>query len=76
MFRKKFTNALLGQVGIAMAVMPEEIATSYEIASQFLVNGLLGVIEWWIGNDMPCNAEEATEKLLAFLKPFTDYIPK
>jgi len=67
-FRKKFTNALLGQVEIAMAVMPEEIATSYEIASQFLVNGFLGVIEWWIGNDMPCSAEEAMEKMLAFLK--------
>jgi hypothetical protein len=76
MFRKKFTNALLEQVAIAMEVIPEEIAISHDIASQFLVNGLLGVIEWWIGNDMPCSAEETTEKLLAFLKPFTDYIPK
>lgn len=74
-FRTKLKTALLGQVAIAMEVMPKEIATAHEIASQFLVNGLLGVIEWWISSDMPCSAEEATEKLLAFLKPFTDYIP-
>lgn len=74
-FRRKFTNALLGQVSIAMAVMPEEIVTSHEIASQFLVNGLLGVIEWWISSDMSCSSEEVTDRLLTFLKPFTDFIP-
>lgn len=74
-FRKKFTNALLSQVAIAMVVMPKEIATSHEIASQFLVNGILGVVEWWISSDMPCSSEEVTRKLLTFLKPFTDYIP-
>ena len=75
MFRKKLTNALLSQVEIAMALMPKEISTSREIASQFLVNGLLGVIEWWISSDMSCSADDVTERLLTILKPFTDYIP-
>lgn len=75
MFRKKLTNALLSQVEIAMALMPKEIATSREIASQFLVNGLLGVIEWWISSDMSCSADDVTERLLTILKPFTDFIP-
>ena len=75
MFRKKLTNALLSQVEIAMTLMPKEIATSREIASQFLVNGLLGVIEWWISSDMSCSADDVTERLLTILKPFTDFIP-
>jgi len=74
-FRKKFSNALLRQIDMAMTLMSKEVVMAGEIAPQFLVNGLLGVIEWWIGNNMPCSAEETTEKLLAFLKPFTDYIP-
>ncbi len=44
-------------------------------ASQFLVNGLLGVIEWWISSDMSCSADDVTERLLTILKPFTDFIP-
>ncbi|MBR6397201.1 MAG: TetR family transcriptional regulator C-terminal domain-containing protein, partial [Lachnospiraceae bacterium] len=73
--RKKFSGALLRQIDMAMTLMSKEVAMAGEIAPQFLVNGLLGVIEWWIGNNMPCSAEEITGKLLAFLKPFTDYIP-
>ena len=49
---------------------PEEYTLSKEVTTEFLVNGFLGVIEWWLANDLPCSPEDITKQLMSFLDPY------
>ena len=73
-FHKKFHNAIEGQLKKAINKMPEEIILSQEIASEFIINGFTGVVEWWINNSMPYSPEVMTEKLNGIFSPYTKYI--
>lgn len=73
-FHKKFHNAIEGQLKKAINKMPEEIILSQEIASEFIINGFTGVVEWWINNSMPYSPEVMTEKLNGIFSPYTKYL--
>ncbi|MNN72725.1 hypothetical protein D3C81_1887870 [compost metagenome] len=38
------------------------------IFAQFLSSAIVGVIEWWFNQSMPCSAEELTDRLWTLLE--------
>ncbi|GIO16149.1 hypothetical protein J19TS2_57040 [Cohnella xylanilytica] len=38
------------------------------IFAQFMSSAIVGVIEWWFTQSMPCSAEELTERLWSLLE--------
>ncbi|MNC76817.1 hypothetical protein D3C75_1286230 [compost metagenome] len=38
------------------------------ISAQFLSSAIVGVIEWWFNQSMPCSAEELTDRLWTLLE--------
>ena len=73
-FHNKFHSVLSQQVDVAINMLPDELATSKEVTTQFLANGFLGVLEWWLSNELPYTPQEITTQLLSFLKPYTGYL--
>jgi AcrR family transcriptional regulator len=70
LFHSKFYSVMAQQVEVAIGLMPRELAQSKEVTTEFLVNGFLGVMEWWLNHSMPYTPQEITNQLLAFLNPY------
>ena len=73
-FHRKFRNAIEDQLKKAISKMPKKIISSREIASEFIINGFTGVVEWWLNSAMPYSPKVMTEKLNGLFSPFTQYI--
>lgn len=72
-FHKKLYNAFEEQIKRAIIKMPVEIINNAEIATPFIANGFIGVIEWWMNKGMPYTPEVMTKKLNIILYPYTQF---
>ena len=69
-FKAKLSTVIYDQTRQVIGRFPEEYTLSKEVTTEFLVNGFLGVIEWWLANDLPCSPEDITKQLMSFLDPY------
>lgn len=70
-FRKRL-YASFTQIGTdVISIQSDNSALSKCITTHFLASGLIGMIEWWIDNSMPCTIQEITTQLMYLLSPYT-----
>lgn len=58
-------------------MIPEELSNksfSKQITTHFLTSAIIGILEWWLGNAMPCSIDELTGQLWNLLQPYSDVL--
>jgi AcrR family transcriptional regulator len=73
-FRDRLYAAMTQMATDVINIQPENNVFSNRITGHFLASGLIGTLEWWIGNSMPCSIQEITEQLMFLLKPYANHI--
>ncbi|AZN43791.1 TetR/AcrR family transcriptional regulator [Paenibacillus albus] len=75
-FRNRLYATIAETVTEVVVVKSENSKLSHGVTTHFLTSGLIGVLEWWVHNSIPCSAQEATEQLMFLLEPYTKHLVK
>lgn len=67
-FRNELSRVILRGVQSHIKSKDSKQQTKNDILVQFWSSAIIGVLEWWIIESMPCTPEEVTEQLWALLK--------
>lgn len=73
-FREQLSHLITLMLQQHMMRVGQGKGMSDEITVQFLTSAIVGIIEWWITNEMPCTVEEVTTQLWALLMPFNQVL--
>ena len=73
-FRSRLYAIIAQTVTEVIGIKSENHAFSNGVTTHFLASGVIGVLEWWINNSMPCNVQEITEQLMFLLEPYTKHL--
>jgi AcrR family transcriptional regulator len=71
-FREQLSQLITQMLQQLIKKVGQDKGISDEITVQFLTSAIVGIIEWWITNEMPCTVEEVTKKLWELLLPFKE----
>ena len=66
-FHNKLHRVLMVQTKYAIDMLPDKYIDSKDVTIEFLTNGFLGVIEWWLNAQDPASPEEITNQMLSIL---------
>jgi AcrR family transcriptional regulator len=64
-FRRRLYDAIAKILMDVLGTENKQLSNSTTI--HFVVSGFIGVLDWWISNSMPCDAQEITERLMFLL---------